>query len=84
VEHFSFEDKITHGEWDSNFYHGFAAELSSNAVDLLRSHPDVLHIEEDGFVKVSPLHILDVTVATLFAIDIDCRARHSTKFTLGT
>jgi hypothetical protein len=84
VEHFGFEGKITHGEWDSNFYHGFAAELGPNALHLLRAHPDVLHIEEDGFVKVSPLYILDVTVATLFAVGIDCRARHSTKFTLGT
>jgi hypothetical protein len=41
-------DRITHGGWNSTFIHAFAATLSPKVAALIRAHPEVVKVEEDG------------------------------------
>jgi cerevisin len=43
---------VTHADWDSSFFHGFAAQLSKDALNALRAHPDVASISEDGIARI--------------------------------
>jgi cerevisin len=42
------EAAVVHAQWDPEFLNGFAAKLSTEALNDLRAHPDVASISEDG------------------------------------
>jgi hypothetical protein len=66
---------IVHAQWDPKFLNGFAAKLSTEALNDLRAHPDVASISEDG-------------IAHAFATGIQVRtsmvsgSRNSAKLTM--
>jgi hypothetical protein len=43
---------VTYADWNSTFFHGFAATLSPGALNALRAHPDVAAISEDGIARI--------------------------------
>jgi len=50
--HGSFQGiEITHSSWDSDVFHGFAANLPDSTVNLLRQSSDLEYIEENAFVN---------------------------------
>ncbi|KAH8105570.1 serine protease [Phellopilus nigrolimitatus] len=44
--------EITHGSWNSTFFHGFAGKFDADTIDVLRANTDVESIHEDGIATI--------------------------------
>ncbi|KAH8111587.1 serine protease [Phellopilus nigrolimitatus] len=44
--------EITHGSWNSTFFHGFAGKFDADTIDALRANTDVESIHEDGIMSI--------------------------------
>ncbi|KAH9898359.1 serine protease [Cubamyces lactineus] len=53
--HYGNSSKVIHTEWESNVLHGFAGIFHPDAMDALRSSPDVEFVSEDNIVRINSI-----------------------------
>jgi cerevisin len=60
------EDRVTYHDWNSTFFNGFSAFLSSKTANIVRTHPEVEKVENDGTVHIDEAYVRNTCSPALY------------------